>query len=567
MGNNGHTVPGKGVPANRRQAGVTKSITVIPVIFIPGIAGTNLGIKDESKETVADALKWRTKGSIPNPWKPPNGLLEGKKLIDLWNNFGPRERQVLLNPLTTKAENHGFLELPPGKCPLRPTTKEGKDYRGWNSLHQSSYEYILQKLEIIFNPLIPYHELKEAVDPLDQLLPFEATILSSESIFNNIHFDTPNGQEKFKLNLNEIREVFQVSLPIFAYGYNWLESSIDSASKLLPLIDKIINQFNAAEPKGRFKCSKVILVTHSMGGLVGRAAIGLDKRKTIIGSVHTVMPFAGTPLAYRRLIAGTEDQIPKEAKHFRFYRNGLTVLLGRNQEETNAIMANSAGCLQLLPSVGYGSCWMKFIKGNLKHHGRIIDYLPKSDPYREIYRKKNIWYCPVQPEYVDPAGMFELNRAKGWQNYIECLDKALCLHELIASTTDSASYSIYGWNDQPTTFSNIHWVTNNYIDENHLLSAFYYSTSDDGCNRNCIVYLGKHKLQGPLFEFALQGPDSGGDKTVAPWSAKSISNLGSKHTIAWTTEVDHQFAFNNKSVLIFTVGSICNLVKKYLSEN
>jgi triacylglycerol esterase/lipase EstA (alpha/beta hydrolase family) len=56
------------------------------------------------------------------------------------------------------------------------------------------------------------------------------------------------------------------------------------------------------------KCEKVILVTHSMGGLVARyyseLLDGDFGQKNILGIVHGVMPDRGAPMAYKRMKAG-----------------------------------------------------------------------------------------------------------------------------------------------------------------------------------------------------------------------------------------------------------------------
>ncbi|WP_241575579.1 GPI inositol-deacylase, partial [Rosenbergiella nectarea] len=69
-------------------------------------------------------------------------------------------------------------------------------------------------------------------------------------------------------------------------------------------IDKIIAGYKAS---GR-KCEKVILVTHSMGGLVARhyseILDGNNGDKKILGIVHGVMPNLGSPMAYKRMKTG-----------------------------------------------------------------------------------------------------------------------------------------------------------------------------------------------------------------------------------------------------------------------
>jgi pimeloyl-ACP methyl ester carboxylesterase len=54
-------------------------------------------------------------------------------------------------------------------------------------------------------------------------------------------------------------------------GYNWLRGNADSGIKTAKRISALMKRY---QDQG-FQCEKVILVTHSMGGLVARAVIHL----------------------------------------------------------------------------------------------------------------------------------------------------------------------------------------------------------------------------------------------------------------------------------------------------
>src|SRR4051812_6269596 len=71
-----------------------------------------------------------------------------------------------------------------------------------------------------------------------------------------------------------------------------------------------INQVMDDLNQSGYECNQVIVVTHSMGGLVGRALVHPDYgnlQDKVLGIVHGVMPAIGAPAAYKRMRAGFED--------------------------------------------------------------------------------------------------------------------------------------------------------------------------------------------------------------------------------------------------------------------
>ena len=110
---------------------------VIPVIFVPGIMGTNLR-GDANSEGYKNAPTWR----------PPNGTKAGLKEGNSRANQKPAERQKQMNPATTVVDTEGPIIMPPGIKTL--STEEAKR-RGWGELHWDSYGEILTSLEIALN--------------------------------------------------------------------------------------------------------------------------------------------------------------------------------------------------------------------------------------------------------------------------------------------------------------------------------------------------------------------------------------------------------------------------------
>ena len=149
--------------------------------------------------------------------------------------------------------------------------------------------------------------------------------------------------------------------PVHACGYNWLQSNSVAAVLLGKRIDKLIAQYN----QNGFHCQQVILVTHSMGGLVARACTRLaGMSDKIAGIVHGVMPATGAAVAYRRCKIGMGDED---------FAAGLVI--GSNGREVTAVFAQAPGALQLLPSENYRHGWLR-VKDE---HGKVVESLPKAD--------------------------------------------------------------------------------------------------------------------------------------------------------------------------------------------
>ena len=243
--------------------------------------------------------------------------------------------------------------------------------------------------------------------------------------------------------------------PVHAFGYNWTASNDLAGKKLVEEIDRIIKLY---KDKGRH-CEKVLLVTHSMGGLVARSAYMLHGAKDkIMGIIHGVQPSNGSPAAYWRMKAGFErpHSIP-ETTLMHWFKNPVKTLkfkkdsavnsvvgtatswtLGTDGEEVTALLANMPGGLELLPNKQYrnndGSTqWLELIDDQ-----GIRKALPKSDPYREIYEQDDVYYRLVNPEWLDPGekekkdGLADLETA--WNLYLINLDEAESFHERLTDT-------------------------------------------------------------------------------------------------------------------------------------
>ena len=89
---------------------------------------------------------------------------------------------------------------------------------------------------------------------------------NSDPVGNGIHGILKDDYHRF-LNFLEAYDWGALSkvfvFPVYAFGYNWTDDSWENGKKLTKRIQEIINE--AREITGL--CEKVILITHSMGGL------------------------------------------------------------------------------------------------------------------------------------------------------------------------------------------------------------------------------------------------------------------------------------------------------------
>ena len=166
-----------------------------------------------------------------------------------------------------------------------------------------------------------------------------------------------------------------LDLPVYAFGYNWLDSNRVSGEKLRAFIQGI-------------KAKRVILVTHSMGGLVARYALGGKGGKKaaakVLGVIHGAQPAHGAPVAYRRMIAGQEVD-----GFFNIFGMLGAKVLGPDGPSITAIFPHAESALQLLPSQHYRTNDGKreWLHVQSFESPDTHESYPKADPYDEIYTK------------------------------------------------------------------------------------------------------------------------------------------------------------------------------------
>lgn len=301
---------------------------VIPVIFIPGVMGSNL--------KNGDGEVWQF--SIPSLTK--------------WPLANARKRKELLNPATTMVDYSGEIANNDADGKKFPSRRK----RGWGSAFYKSYGKALDRLQYLLSD----------DDILMDNYFREAQLQTARQRFTGVRIgDEPEEQV---LTEEEAAHGHRFLYPLHVFGYNWLQSNADSAAQLETYIQKVLGDYH-----GRLAVNKVILITHSMGGLVARHySENMNGQGNILGIVHGVMPDLGSPAAYRRMKTGE--------------RGIVGMVIGNSAEKLMPVLARSSGPLQLLPGKAYPPGWPK-IEGS---HSRLS--LPLNDPYKEIYLNEKNWW-------------------------------------------------------------------------------------------------------------------------------------------------------------------------------
>lgn len=187
-----------------------------------------------------------------------------------------------------------------------------------------------------------------------------------------------------------------IETPVYAFGYNWTASNRDAGAKLKEYIGKTIRHYQG---KGR-ECRQVILVTHSMGGLVARSACMLHgAARMVLGVVHGVQPATGSAAAYWRMQAGFPRPDGPDVLGIIASR-----VLGVDGREVTALLGNIPGGLELLPNQHYTTdgrtrTWLRWTGDD----GTAADLPRSGDPYREIYlNRTDPWRLVRSPGWLIP---------------------------------------------------------------------------------------------------------------------------------------------------------------------
>jgi hypothetical protein len=511
---------------------------VVPVIVVPGIMGTNLRAARNKQRPANEELK---RGEAA--WRPPNSTAEGVAALYTWKNRGAATRQKILDGETLEVDDTGDIHLPVDARNYGTTEGEVRD-RHWGEVHWASYGALLHALEVGLN-----HTFE--MDPLDNV-----RVVCR-------HWKNVMACDPAKWGVRNIERITEKELekhagyyyPVYACGYNWLESCEESAKRLRERIEKTIAYWN----KRKLVCKQVILVTHSMGGLVARACARQIPDR-ILGVIHGVMPALGAPAAYRRIACGTESWSPGNGMGANVEAGFIADVLGTRPELTMPVMATAPGPLQLLPNHHYPKPWLHVCmvsRVNNKDVLRDVLHLPAGNPY-ELYRDTKSWYRLIDPRLVDPAGKYK-SEADITDKIQKAIDSAEYFHkEVVDAYYHPNTYAFYGADPAYMSFGAVRWVARDpgvgaVFTEGNLRSAALTGFRETVGRR--VKVEGKTTL-----EFVPARQDIGGDGTVPPQSG--AGPRGKVKQLFEIRGLDHQETFKNEAVLLLTQHLVAKLVQE-----
>lgn len=492
---------------------------IIPVIFVPGVMGSNLRGNNPKTKSV----KWR---------------IDGLTSLGPWMLRGAKRRKETLQPQLMEVDNEGLI--PSGTQQDNEELKR----RGWGEVGNFSYGDFLVWLE---NTLNDFDNPSGGVR--NGLI---GTVLQAEK-----------GEDA--LTKDEVALSYRYRFPVYACGYNWLDSNTNSSKHLQKRIEEIIQRYH----KARAKCEKVIIVTHSMGGLVARhcsQVLGMENK--ILGIVHGVMPAIGAAATYRRMKAGTENPGGGVAGWFGGYMTAKA--LGEDAAEMTAVLSTAPGPLQLLPTPEYGNGWLQI------KNGAQEEFLPKqNDPYTEIYTVRGEWWSLCEDHLVNP-----LNTAKDvkkkqaqmdadWDKFVASIDDDVeVFHRQITRKYHPNTHAFYSADASKRAYGNVIWRGGNKVGESLLsgsrpsypMAGRALNPNEVGSSRTIAAPLGGTGWKtGVQQRYTLSDPEEPGDGTVPLRSGVAPR----QHVISMlSVNVGHEPAYKeSERARLFTVRAIVKIMQ------
>jgi pimeloyl-ACP methyl ester carboxylesterase len=346
--------------------------------------------------------------------------------------------------------------------------------------------------------------------------------------------------------------------PVYAVGYNWVQDNLKSGDDLAKRFDVIMN---LEKDKGLI-CEKIILVSHSMGGMVTRSAVKLHGGEgKVLGVIHGAQPVTGAPDAYKSMRAGSGSSWNPKAK-----------VLGAGSRDVVPVLGNSVGAMELLPTTKYVNAnWLSMTKDDA-----LLSSKPKGDPYSSTYHYNSEDFLRLiyHPEYLDPGATDpDLQDASTRNRLVKVLVEFMTKVEAARSFHQQLQLQCH-----PVTYSS--WVgdkglsTMDKIEYRFLQPHFDvpWSAPDPNPVEGSGIDLWENKSKpSENGYYVMQSANGKGDGTVptssgAGLSAKSNGIGGKLNRLEITEGLEHTQFYNNGDVQKFTLNCIKELAQKHFKD-
>lgn len=236
----------------------------------------------------------------------------------------------------------------------------------------------------------------------------------------------------FYLNFLRYMQTYFSDSIVYAAGYDWRQSNWYSAQYLNKVVEMVMKNV---------KATHCVFVSHSMGGLVTRAALkqspGLAAKT--LGVVHVVQPSHGAAVAYRRYFTGA-----RKAEDGGW---GFSRVLGNTPDSYTILSSCLSGPMELMPTTNYrdltSDAWIRF-----NEKGKPNEVKKWTDGVYTLYKS-----------YDSPPGLMSGNLSKNWQPVRnECLklvDNASGFHNWLGVFKHDWTFAAYS--DNLTTDVAVHF--------------------------------------------------------------------------------------------------------------
>ncbi|MES2759497.1 MAG: hypothetical protein V4693_19160 [Pseudomonadota bacterium] len=526
---------------------------VLPIIFLPGIMGSNLRTSAARQAALdrGNNIAWCPESKTTSialakasARQRQNQLDYAQTEVDMYEpgrdstgdaKESSDERQAAVKvgfryPVDVSIDMPLLMD-DPKSMPLAKTKEQKARARGWGEIFFGSYCDLLEMCELRLNTA--FHRGK--MDTWWRVVIGVAPETWQASLQPRL---LPLDETALK------KAVENCWFPVHAMGYNWLQSNRKSGIVIAHRINALMEKYRTQG----FQCEKVIVVTHSMGGMVGRALIHPEMGnlgEKVLGIVHGVMPALGAAAAYKRIRTGFEDPGVVSMSPI---VSVTAKVLGNYGREVTAVLANAPGGLELLPSQAYGNGWLQ-----IRQNGQTLRSLPEQgDPYEEIYKLRGKWYGLLREEWINPARQPQ----SGFDRTAKMLDEAKMFHKEIGATYHGQSYAHYGADSARAAWHNVVWNLGSKSDISGM-DQFQIRTDDEQGNLTlCKPGSAVHVANTDDVPAALLPAGEPGDQTVPLHSSEHQYHSGKFKGIFRQTGYEHQASYKDEGALYSTLYSL-----------